>query len=341
MSCFFAEAVSVGNGLVVFLAVLVMLLLVPRVWRRSRSPIGRLPFLPRLGHGRRLAVVAVVASLLPFGAASATEGGGSVYPYGLNTVAAGVLPPSGHYLYMYNLYYRADRTVDGSGQSAVPDFKLGVRAHTLRYLGVLDRQVLGGRPAVLLAQPFIVGDLDLGVFDDGRSGLGDTTAGLMVGWNRPNWHSLAGLDLTLPTGSYSDSRAFNPGRNQFAGTLYYAVTRPFAELYDANLRVNLTLNGRNSDTRYQSGVETGGDYSLNRRFGTSWLVGVNGYFQYQLTDDKLDGEKIGRRLRAFAVGPQVAYRGDGWGIAAKWQRETSARYKAEGDKYWLQLFWRL
>jgi len=292
----------------------------------------------------RLSLLGIAVAVFPYGSVSATEGGGSVYPYGLNTVATGVLPPPGNYLYLYNLYVTADRVVDGAGNAAVPDFQLDVRAHTLRYLGVLDAQVLGGRPAWLLAQPFIDGDLEVGSFGDGRSGLGDTTTGIMLGWRRPEWHSIAGLDLTLPTGAYSRDRAFNPGRNHFAGTFYYAVTRPLGERYDANLRVNLTLNAKNPDTQYRSGVESGGDYSLNRRFGERWLGGLNGYFQYQLTDDKLDGETVGedgRRLRVFAIGPQVGYRGDGWGIVGKWQRETGARYKAEGDKYWLQFFWRL
>jgi hypothetical protein len=292
----------------------------------------------------RLYLLALTVGLIPFGSGNATEGGGSVYPYGLNTVATGMLPPSGHYLYLYNLFYTADRAVDGEGNAAVPNFQLDVRAHTLRYLGVFDSQILGGRIAWLLAQPFIDGDLEVGPFGDSQRGLGDTTTGIMLGWRRPAWHSIAGLDLTLPTGSYSTTQAFNPGRNHFAGTFYYAVTRPWGNGYDANLRVNLTLNAENPDTQYRSGIESGGDYSVNRRFGARWLAGLNGYFQYQLTDDELRGETVGedgRRLRVFAIGPQVAYRGDRWGMVAKWQHEIDARYKAEGDKYWLQLFWRL
>jgi hypothetical protein len=49
----------------------------------------------------------------------------------------------------------------------------------------------------------------------------------------------------------------------------------------------------------------------------------------------------GRRAHVFAYGPQQTYRGDGWGVSAKLQHETSARNKAEGDKLWLQLFFRL
>lgn len=293
---------------------------------------------------RRLLLLGLVVGVAPYISADATEGGGGVYPYGLNTVATGVLPPPGHYVYLYNLFYTADRSVDSDGRDAVPDFQLDVRAHTLRYLGVFDTRILGGRPAWLLAQPFIDGDVEVGPFGDGRRGLGDTTTGIMLGWKRPDAQMIAGLDLTLPTGAYSANRAFNPGRNQFAGTFYYSLTRPLGERFDANLRVNLTVNAKNPDTGYRSGIESGADYSVNRRFGSRWLMGVNGYAQYQLTDDEFRGERVGedgRRLRVFAIGPQVAYRGDGWGIVGKWQRETGARNRAEGDRYWLQLFRRL
>jgi len=43
----------------------------------------------------------------------------------------------------------------------------------------------------------------------------------------------------------------------------------------------------------------------------------------------------------IAYGPQLVYRGQGWGVSAKWQHEDQARNKSEGDKYWLQLFFAL
>ncbi|HET9694463.1 MAG TPA: hypothetical protein VFP48_08755, partial [Steroidobacteraceae bacterium] len=66
--------------------------------------------------------------------AQATEGGGGVYPYGLNTVASGVLPKPGSYLYMYNSYYTSDVTTTDEGTAAPLAFDLEVRAHTLRFL---------------------------------------------------------------------------------------------------------------------------------------------------------------------------------------------------------------
>ena len=277
--------------------------------------------------------------------AHGTEGGGSAYPYGLNTVASGILPRPGHYIYNYNSYYTAKVTTTDQGQVAAVPFDVTVRAHTLRYLGVHPTaKFLGGSVGWLVAQPFLIGDAEVGPRDDSGTGFADSALGLVLGWHGPRRHSMTGIDLHVPNGSYSSERLFNPGRNYWAATLYYGVTAMFAERFDANVRANLTLNDSNPDTRYRSGHEVGADYSLNARVTPKLLVGLNGYWHQQVTDDEIDGRSVlvdGRRLRVFSYGPQAGYRGDGWGITAKWQHEDRARNKAEGDKYWLQLFFAL
>jgi hypothetical protein len=295
---------------------------------------------------RRLAgQVATLLACLAGSPALATEGGGSVYPYGLNTVASGILPKPGHYLYVYNLQYAADVTMTNSGDPAPVPFDVEVRAHTLRYLGSFDGpKIAGGTPGLLVAMPYLDGSADIGPRSDRGDALGDLTVGVMLGWHGPKLHTLTGMDFVLPTGSYDADRLFNPGRNQFAAIAYYAVTAAIGERLDANLRAQVTLNGRNDDTDYESGTEAGLEYSLNLRLGPQWLVGLNGFVHHQLTDDVQGGARVasdGRRLHAVAWGPQVAYRGNGWGIAAKWQREDHARNKAEGDKVWLQFFFAL
>jgi hypothetical protein len=272
----------------------------------------------------------------------ATEGGGSAYPYGLNTVATGVLPKPGHYLYSYNSYYTAKETTTDDGDVAPVPFDVNVRAHTLRYLGVHPTaRVFGGSVGWLVAQPFLVGDASIGSREAYDSGLADAALGLMLGWHGPARHSMVGVDLHVPNGAYDAGRLFNPGRNYWATTLYYALTVNFGGRYDANLRTNLTLNDRNADTHYRSGHEVGADGSLNARVTPKVLVGLGGYWHQQVTDDELRGERVpvdGRRLRVVGFGPQAGYRGDGWGITAKWQHEDLARNKAQGDKYWLQVF---
>ena len=274
--------------------------------------------------------------------AQATEGGGGVYPYGLNTVASGVLPKPGSYLYMYNSVYAADVTTTDAGSTAPLDFEVDVRAHTLRYLHAFSgARVLGAGLGVLVAQPFIVGQARIGPASGDVGAFGDTTVGLMLGWHRPRLHGMTGLDVTLPTGSYSETRLVNAGRNQWAGTFYGALTAPVGGRFDANVRTNLTVNGTNEATDYRSGLEAGVEWSLNCRLARGWSGGLNGYSARQLGDDEVDGAPVagtGRKLRVDALGPQVIYRGARWGVTGKWQHESGARNKAEGDKYWLQLF---
>jgi hypothetical protein len=304
----------------------------------SRTPP---PLHARLGAIKRIAcAVAMLCAATPH--AQATESGGSVYPFGLNTVATGILPAAGSYVYLYNTIFEADVTRDGSGNPVPVDFDVEVRAHTLRFLQVLDTpRVLGGQVGWLLAQPYLDGDAEIGPRADDRSGLGDTTVGLMLGWHGPQRHWMTGVDVVLPTGAYDSDRLFNPGRNQYAAIFYGSLTTKLGEQWNANLRANLIVNGENDDTNYRSGLESGLEYSVNRILPRGWQVGLNGYLYEQLTDDERDGENVGddgRQARVFAYGPQVVYRAKRWGVAAKWQHEDGARNRAEGDKYWLQAF---
>jgi hypothetical protein len=302
--------------------------------RPNGSPIGVASVGPTL----------CLLTLLP-AVALATEGGGSVYPYGLNTIATGVLPKPGHYLYVYNGYYEAKETMDDDGNALPIPFDVNVRSHTPRYLGVHPTaKLFGGSLGWQAALPLIIGDATVGRREDYGSAVGDAALGLMLGWHRPTFHQIAGIDLHVPVGSYDEDRLFNAGRNYWASTFYYSFTALPHKAWDINVRTNLTLNDENPATRYQSGHETGADYSVNWHPTPPAFLGVNGYFHYQLTDDEIRGEQVepdGRRLRVFAYGPQIGYRGNGWGIVGKWQHEVAARNKAQGDKYWLQFFVRL
>ena len=56
-----------------------------------------------------------------------TEGSGSVYPIGAETVMPGLTPPPGQTMFAeFNLNYTANSLLNGQGQSAVPGFRLSV-----------------------------------------------------------------------------------------------------------------------------------------------------------------------------------------------------------------------
>ena len=50
---------------------------------------------------------------------------------------------------------------------------------------------------------------------------------------------------------------------------------------------------------------------------------------------------VAAMMRIDNVKTAIATGGGSWGISGKWQHEVNARNKAEGDKYWLQLFFTL
>ena len=115
--------------------------------------------------------------------ACATEGGGSAYPYGLNTVATGILPKPGHYLYVYNSYYTAKETTTNDGEVAPLPFDVNVRAHTLRYLRRASHpaKVFGSSVGWLIAQPFLIGDAAIGPREGYDTGPGRCGPGVDVG----------------------------------------------------------------------------------------------------------------------------------------------------------------
>ena len=56
-----------------------------------------------------------------------TEGSGSVYPIGAETVMPGLTPAAGQTMFAeFNTTYQANSLLDGQGHSAVPGFKLSV-----------------------------------------------------------------------------------------------------------------------------------------------------------------------------------------------------------------------
>jgi hypothetical protein len=70
------------------------------------------------------------------------------------------------------------------------------------------------------------------------------------------------------------------------------------------------------------------------------FFGVGGYYIKQVTDDEINGVKVGPdgfRLQRAAVGPQIVYYfSEKAGIAAKYQHEFATENGPEGDRYWVQ-----
>lgn len=290
---------------------------------------------------RRLAAVAALTNIaILCTPALATEGGGSSYPNGVETFLAGAVPPPGLYGLVYSTNYSADRLRDNSGNDLnVPGFKVKATVVAPRLVWVPGQKLLDGDLVLHTIVPMVDLKVSAAGSSDSRRGLGDVTAGAGVAWHHSqSLHSVAAIDVFLPTGGHDKSRLANPGRNYLAWEPLYAVSYIDPRGLNADIKLGYMMNRRNSDTGYKSGDEFHFDYALGWGLGGGWTAGVGGFYYQQVTQDNKDGIDVaGNKGRAFAIGPAIKYdSGKGWMLMAKWQKESAVRNRPEGSAFWLK-----
>ena len=274
------------------------------------------------------------------GTAQATEGGGSTYPHGVENFMAGAVPPPGVYGMTYVQHYSADRLNDAAGRNmGIPGFKARATAIVPRLVWVTGSKVWGGDLVLHALAPFV--DLKASAMgaSQSKSGLGDMTVGVALGYHHsPHLHSAVGLDVILPTGQYDKGEMANIGRNYSSLNPLYVLSYVDPKGFNGDLRLGYLINRRNSATDYRSGDEFHFDYAAGWGLGNGWTVGVGGYYRQQMRLDKQGGEALeGSKTRALALGPNIKYdSGKGWFVTAKWQFETKVRNGTQGDALWLK-----
>lgn len=282
--------------------------------------------------------------------AGATEGGGGAYPNGAEGVMAGALPPPGMYYLNYLTHYSADRLNDKDGNRVqfIPgvnaDFHVNVTANVMRPLYMTGVQVAGGTLGFYTIIPLV--DLSATLTTPGgtltrtKSGLGDISVGSLLAWHGKNWHTAAGIDLTMPTGQYDKTQVFNIGRNYWTIQPILAGTILTDDGLELSAKVMYDINTENSDSNYTSGQEFHFDYATAYHTGP-WTMGATGYFYKQVSNDHGGNAAAndGNKGQVLAVGPTIKYDYKNMSLEAKYQKEMLVENRTEGDKYWLKLIW--
>lgn len=285
--------------------------------------------------------------------ASATEGGGSAYPVGVETNYTGLMLPEGSHLLVYYQHYQANEARDNQGRdnprfayfrsrADVVALRLSHVWRSVRIAGAtLESRVVLPLPQVDLrlgiARPAPLGTLDRSGSSKGAGDL--TVAPLLLGWHGPSLHQMAGFEMILPTGEYERDRPVNAGRNAWQAAALYGLTW-LPGRWEASARVRYAINGRNDATDYRSGNELSLEFSGGYKFMPGWSAGLNGYAYRQTSDDRQSGAAVngdGNRAAVNAIGPYLAWSPSrGFGLIAKFQVESGARNRAEGNRFWLQ-----
>jgi hypothetical protein len=302
------------------------------------------PWLQVLGLGLLCATAPV---------AHATEGGGSSYAVGVETNFTGLMLPEGTHFLLYYQHYAADQAKDDAGDDNARFAYFRTRADVvaLRLSHVWPGvRVAGANLETRLALPLPQLDLDLGIArpaglgtldrSGSASGVGDLTlAPVLLGWHGLRLHQMAGLEVILPTGDYDRQKPVNLGRNTRQLAALYGLTW-LPGKWESSARLRYAVNSRNAATDYRSGDELSLEFSAGYKFVPGWSAGLNGYAYRQLSDDRQAGSRVngdGNRAVVNAIGPYIAWApAPRYGLVAKWQIESGAHNRAEGQRFWLQ-----
>jgi len=308
---------------------------------------------------RNLAGLALCAcTALSAVSVGATEGGGGTYPNGAEGIMAGALPPPGLYYLNYLTHYSADRLNDKNGNRVQfapginADFHVNVSANVSRFVYMTNVEIAGGSLGFYALAPLVhlSGSLNAvpGITSTNsrtKSGLGDISVASLVAWHGKNWHAASGVEITMPTGQYDKTQAFNIGRNYWTIQPIFAGTVLTDNGLELSGKFMYDFNTENTDTKYTSGQEFHFDYAAAYHMGP-WTFGGQGYFYKQVSNDHgtmANGVRAidydGNKGQVFAAGPAIKYDYKNMSLEVKYQKEVLVENKTEGDKYWLKLIW--
>lgn len=284
------------------------------------------------------------ASLLLAAAQSlASENGTGNYGVGVQTVAAGLLPPPGMTLFNgYVVNYTADSFRDDKGDSLVPDFKADLHVQALRVV-----HTWGTYQGFTFTSSLIFESIYAEIEAAGQkdSDFGPTLVDIEpvhVGIQLGDWYLQTGTYFWIPVGSYDRTALANSSFGYATISQSVAATWLPTPQWEATIDGNVSFNFENDDTDYESGDLYGLTYSTSYRpfpSNPKWQFGINGFYVKQFNDDEIDGTPVptGFRLRKFAVGPQVVWwHSPAVAVVFKWQHETAVRNAPQGDSFWLQ-----
>lgn len=271
------------------------------------------------------------------GAACAVQPAVNV-PNGINLGATSFLDgfggkPGDLALQAYYTYTRADtmRTNDGSPSPLFNSPRVTSSAFIFQalYEFPTSTTILGGHPGVDVLIPVVNLSASFAPAPPGPglslkpvgAGVGDITAGLFLQWDpvlvggNPFFVARAEVFTMMPTGRYDRGMDMNIGNNAWAVGAMVATTFLLGPDWELSLRPQYVHTYKNSDPAssfpLDAGIvntQAGGTGALNvalsYKVSRRLRIGLNGYHLRQITDDKVNGQKIaGSRERASGFGP--------------------------------------
>jgi hypothetical protein len=244
----------------------------------------------------------VLAAMLAAGAAQA-EGH---YVTGVEGLQGSSVPPAGNYYLGYLVHYdingfQAPDSKDGIGGSGK------VTALANRFVKVTDTKLFGADYGFETIIPVLRTSVKVGPLDASDSGVGDVYVGpLVLGWHGAQWDAVAAAGIWLDTAPNTLGDPTSPGKGyqstMLTGGLTYYFDQPKSISGSALFRYE--YNGK-KDNGVRPGDQLSLEWGVGKNYG-AYSLGVVGYSQWQLSDDKGAVATAGKAER-HAAGLELVY----------------------------------
>ena len=268
-------------------------------------------------------------------------------------------PPAGpgFYFTQYLQYVTSDFFADANGDRLLPssaneDLEAWISLSQFIYQS--DQTLLaGGKWGLDVIIPIAFLDVSYGTPgpfpEDNGSGLGDLLIGPYLQWGPimgakgPRFMHRVELQFIFPTGKYDSNKELNPGSNFFSFNPYWSGTLFITPKWTATTRIHYLWNAKNNDPNraFIGASDSQAGQAVHLNFASAYQVlpmlhlGINGYYLKQITDTKVDGNKIDNsREQVLAIGPGLL-----WHINKNAHLffnvyfESQAENRPEGERY--------
>jgi len=279
-------------------------------------------------------------ALLATGSAGASDGGGSVYPLGAETILPGKMPGAGQTMFVeFTYFYSANELAGPRGQSLLPGFHLTVGAVAGKIMHNWGVPVLGGSLVTSAALPLVDVRLSTPEGKQNKTGVGNADIETAIAYTKGPLSWWYGVEFYPPGFSYKKDALVNIGQHNIAAAPAAAVTYlPGRGRTELSSKFQYIVNATNGATNYRSGNEFVWEYAGMRNITRAVAIGGNGFYYQQTTDDVQNGLAYldGNRGRNLAFGPEIRCHFKDFSMILKWHRDFLTENRAVGNGFWVQ-----
>ncbi|MCX7827053.1 MAG: transporter [Verrucomicrobiae bacterium] len=256
------------------------------------------------------------------------------YPVGVEGILGGSVPPPGVYVKDYNYIYWSDLYKNGPS-----DFSAFAYVNAVRPIWITELKILGANYGMDALVPFGYKDIEIDNFglNDEHFGLGDVYfEPILLAWHWKHVDLAVGYSFWAPAGNYDEKEPATLGTGAWGHMFTVGATWfPWEDKSWAVTVLNrYEINQENDDTEVTLGNTYSLEWGISKALNKTFIVGVAGYAQLQVTNDRGNGVTgdPDARPSVFGIGPEVqVVLPAGFFLSVRYAKEFATENRPEGN----------